>query len=85
MWGQDCKRQLVGLKLLGRGIARKGYKLLHEDNEVGIITSGSISPFTRDSIALAWVDKELAEVSTRLSVVIRNEYVSATVSKPPFI
>ena len=85
MWHPTCERQLVGLKLLGRGIARQGYKLMHDDKEVGIVTSGSISPFTRDSIALAWVDKDYADVSTRLSVVIRSDYVSATVSKPPFI
>lgn len=84
LWGADCRRELVGLRLIDRGIARQGYKVLQDDDVVGEITSGTISPLTRDSIAFAWVDAELVDPETRVAVEIRGQPVEAIVTAPPF-
>jgi len=80
----SCARRLVGLRLLGRGIARQGYRVLKNGAHVGDVTSGTISPLTRDSIAFAWLDAELAEPGSEVAVEIRAQQVSATLVEPPF-
>ncbi|HEX7021874.1 MAG TPA: glycine cleavage system aminomethyltransferase GcvT [Trueperaceae bacterium] len=85
MWGADCGRCLVGLRLTaGRGIARPGYKILHQGQEVGEISSGTISPLTRDSIAMGWLDASLAEPGRAVEVQIRGQGMAATVVALPF-
>ena len=84
MWDVTCRRKLVGLRLLDRGIARQGYKVLRDGAQVGVVTSGTISPLTRDSIAFAWIETDHAEVDTEVAVEIRGQPAEAIVTKPPF-
>lgn len=82
----SCPRRLTGLKLLGRGIARQGYRVLDGQGAiVGEVTSGTVSPITRDSVAFAWIDADQAEEGAELAVEIRGQSVSATVTSPPFL
>lgn len=85
-WAEpDCRRRLVGLRLLGRGIAREGYRVAGPDGEpAGEVTSGTVSPLTRDSIAFAWVDAALSDPGTEIAVEIRGQRVSASVVDLPF-
>lgn len=91
IWSRTCTRQLVGLKLLQRGVARQGYRVLapgeREDEageKIGEITSGAISPLTREGIAFAWVRKAYSEPGTEIAVEIRAQPLPAVVIKPPF-
>jgi aminomethyltransferase len=80
-----CPRRLVGLVLEGRGIARDGYRILDDEGgEIGRVTSGTVSPLTRTSIALAWVETAHAGDGSRVAVEIRGQPVAATVTPPPF-
>jgi aminomethyltransferase len=81
----DCRRRLVGLRLLGRGVARQGYRVVRGAGDVaGEVTSGTVSPLTRDSIAFAWVDADLADSGSEVGVEIRGQSVPATVVDLPF-
>jgi aminomethyltransferase len=84
MWGAPCSHRLIGLKLLQRGIARQGYAVLKEDRQVGWVTSGTISPLTRESIAMAWVETALSEPDTLLMVEVRGQQLPAMVVRLPF-
>jgi len=78
-------RKLVGLKVLGRGIARQGYKAFSFDNEeIGEVTSGTLSPSLNTAIAIAYVSESAAKVGTKLFVEIRNKKVEAEVVQTPF-
>jgi len=77
-------RRLVGLEMTGRGIARHGYPIGHEQKEIGTITSGGPAPFLQRNIALGYVPVELSKPGTELTVLIRNQPVSAVVVKRPF-
>ncbi|MGK7888798.1 MAG: glycine cleavage system aminomethyltransferase GcvT [Leptolyngbyaceae cyanobacterium] len=77
-------KKLVGLKMQGRGIARHDYPVLHEGEEVGIVTSGTQSPTLGDAIALAYVPPELAKVGQALDISIRGKTYTAAVVKLPF-
>ncbi len=78
------KRKLVGMVLEGRNIARHGYKIFKDGEEIGFITSGGYSPTLEKSIALGYVNKPYNKRGTELEVQIRNKMVKAEVVKLPF-
>jgi aminomethyltransferase len=61
-------RGLVGLKMHGRRIARQGAIVLRAGEEVGHVTSGTLSPMLQCPIALAYVRPDAAEPGTRVQV-----------------
>jgi aminomethyltransferase len=79
------KRQLVGLEMIERGIARDEYKVLDESGKpIGYVTSGSFAPFLKKNIALAYVPPEVAQLGTTVKVEIRGQGVKAQVVPVPF-
>ncbi len=80
-----CGQRLVPLRVSGRGIAREGYEIRDDrGSTVGHVTSGTISPLTRDAIAFGWVTETLAHVGAEVRIVIRGQEVAATVVPLPF-
>jgi aminomethyltransferase len=80
-----CARRLVGILLDGRPIPREGYAVLDEAGErIGQVTSGTLSPLTRRSIAFAWVDADHAAPGARVAVEVRGQPAPGTVTEPPF-
>jgi aminomethyltransferase len=79
------RRRRVGLSVDGRRPAREGYRVLSEDGrEVGVVTSGTLSPTLQRLVAMAYVEPQLATVGTRLQVDVRGQQVGAEVVKLPF-
>jgi aminomethyltransferase len=76
-------RQLVGLKLLDRGVLRGHQKVLTSQGE-GEITSGSFAPTLNASIALARVPAGV-NVGDTVEVEIRDKRLRALVVKYPFV
>ena len=71
---QGVKRTLVGLEMIERGIARDGYPIVDQDGAaIGFVTSGSVAPFLKKNIALAYVPPDKAEIGTVLNVEIRGQ------------
>lgn len=79
-----CERRLVGLELQERGIPRHGYRIVQDGHQVGEVTSGTISPYSRKALAFGWVDSDLAEPGTDLAIEIRGQPVAAVVADLPF-
>jgi aminomethyltransferase len=78
-------RKLVGLELRGRGIPRHGYTIMSTGQEVGVVTSGTLSPSLNKGIALAYADFDLADEGHELTVRIRDAEVPAVIVHPPFL
>lgn len=79
------RRKLVGLEMIGRGIARGGYRVATPDgDDVGEVTSGMPAPTLGKNLALALVRADVARAGTELDVVIRGKPVRARVVKTPF-
>jgi aminomethyltransferase len=78
------KRQLVGLTVEGRGIARHGYPVLAGDRRTGVVTSGTQSPTLGVPIAMAYVAPADAEPGTMVDIEIRDARVPARVVPLPF-
>jgi aminomethyltransferase len=68
----------------GRSIARHDYPVVVDGNEVGMVTSGSISPTLGGAIALAYVSTEYSQIGQRVAIIIRGKENLATVVERPF-
>ncbi len=78
-------RRLVGLVMTGSGIPRQDYPVFDGDEQVGVVTSGTMSPSLRVGIALALVKPGCSGVGRELQVGIRNRKVGCRVAKTPFV
>ena len=77
--------KLVAFKLLERGIPRKDYKIVDENNiEIGRVTSGTMGPSVKLSIGLGYVKSEYANAGSLLYLSIRNKLIAAEIVKLPF-
>ncbi|WP_273130095.1 glycine cleavage system aminomethyltransferase GcvT [Bacillus weihaiensis] len=78
------KRKLVGIELLDKGIPRHGYEVFVNNEKIGEVTTGTQSPTLKKNIGLALIDKEFAELGTKLEVQIRKKRLNAVVVATPF-
>ena len=78
-------RQRVGLVMQDRGVPREGYLVFAGDREVGVVSSGTMSPTLMNGVALALVEPSVAKADNELQVAIRNRRMSAKVARPPFV
>lgn len=78
-------RRRVGLVMQERGIPREGYPVYQAGEEVGVVTSGTMSPSLKVGIALALVAPGAAAVDSELEVAVRNRRMKAKVVRPPFV
>jgi aminomethyltransferase len=78
------RKQLVGLALRGRGIARHGYQVFSEASRVGAVTSGTMSPTLNQAIAMAYVPPSISAAGTILDVAVRDQRVPAEIVPLPF-
>jgi aminomethyltransferase len=78
------KRKLVGLELEGKRIARQDAPVMSGNQMVGQVTSGTLSPTLGKSIAMAYVDLNLAGEGTLLSIDLKGTLNPAKVVKLPF-
>jgi len=77
-------KQLVGLRAEGKRAGRAGYLVFDGDHEVGVITSGALSPTLGYPIAMAYVSPDVTEVGTALTIDVRGSRVLASVVPLPF-
>ena len=86
--GPAGARVLIGLTTEGKRAGRADYPIFWGDTEVGIITSGALSPTLGYPIAMAYVDPAAAaagaETPGTLSVDVRGTRIPATVVPLPF-
>lgn len=81
-----ARRVLVGLVAEGKRAPRADYVVMTADGsrEVGVITSGALSPTLGYPIAMAYVESSLAEPGTALTVDVRGSSLPVTVTALPF-
>ena len=82
--GAGIGRTLVGLEMIDRGIARHGYPLVQRDRQIGVVTSGTQTPFLKKAIAMAYAPIELAAPGTEIDVDVRGRASKARVVPLPF-
>ena len=64
--------------------SRKRYPLTSGEEDVGVVTSGVLSPSLGVGIGMGYVPTELSRVGTEIGVRIRDRIIPALVHRPPF-
>jgi len=79
-------KRLVGFELIDRGIPRQHYPIVDEDgNEIGEVTSGTMSPSLSKAIGMGYVKREFAKSESEIFISVRGKQLKAQVCKLPFL
>ena len=81
---EGLKRKRVGIRMLERGIPRRHCEVWRDEEKVGLVTSGTLSPVLKCGIAMAYVFKESVIDGEKVMVKIRNKRVKAEIVRFPF-
>ncbi|WP_200974203.1 glycine cleavage system aminomethyltransferase GcvT [Echinicola sp. 20G] len=83
---EGISKKLVGFKFKDKGIPRAHYPILNESGEqIGEVTSGTMSPSMGIGIGLGYVDIAYAKPGTEIAVSVRNKNLAAVVEKLPLL
>ena len=82
---EGVKRKLVAFKMIDKGIPRGHYGILDSNEQkIGEVTSGTMSPSLGYGIGMGYVTKENSKPGTEILVAVRNRKLKAEVVKLPF-
>ena len=83
---EGITRKLVGFEMQEKAIPRHDYLVVDaEGNEIGKVTSGTMSPMKKIGIGLAYVAKPHFKIDSEIFIQIRNKNIPAKVVKLPFV
>ena len=75
----------VGIKPEGKVIARENTKIFStDDNEIGLVTSGTFGPSVNAPVAMGYVKSNFAKVGTPIKLEVRGKKHGGKVSELPF-
>ncbi len=79
------KRKLVAFKVDGKRVPRHDYTIHDlEENEIGIVTSGTQSPSLDIPIGMGYVPRAMGKVGERIKVKFGKKFLEAEIVKLPF-
>ncbi|NEM99367.1 glycine cleavage system aminomethyltransferase GcvT [Pontibacter burrus] len=80
------ERKLVGFEMLEKAIPRAHYEIVNEAGEqIGEVTSGTMSPSMGKGIGLGYVKTELSKPGTEIFIRVRNKDMKAQIVKLPIL
>ncbi|NDV67579.1 glycine cleavage system aminomethyltransferase GcvT [Dysgonomonas sp. 25] len=78
-------RKLCAFELQEKGIPRHDYEIVNDkDEQIGVVTSGTMSPTRKIGIGMGYVKPEYATIGSEIYIKVRNKNLKAEVVKPPF-
>jgi glycine cleavage system T protein (aminomethyltransferase) len=80
---RGTEQTLVPFMLTGPGIPRQGNAVGCGGAEVGVVTSGTLSPSLEAGIGMAYVARELAEPGTEVEIDVRGKLRAARIESKP--
>ena len=81
---QNHNNVLSSFLMTEKGIPRNGLQLFYEDQSIGHVTSGTMSPTLAKGIGQCLINKDYAKIGNKIEVDIRGKLKSAIIVKPPF-
>ncbi|CAH8829670.1 unnamed protein product [Trichobilharzia szidati] len=83
----EVKQKRIGMISQSGPPARHGAKIFDESKkiEIGIVTSGCLSPTLNKNIAMAYVKSDYCQLDQQLFIQIREKFYPYTVTKMPFV
>ncbi len=76
----------MGIKLLDKGVAREGTKILSGGGaEIGEMTSGGMSPTTGQAIGQGYIKYDYAKKGEQVAVEVRGRAIAAEICGLSFV
>ncbi len=83
---KDVARKRIGLIGQTKAPVREGARLFDtDDNEIGIVTSGTAGPTAGKPVSMGYVKTEFAAIGTEVFAEVRGKKLAMTVEKMPFV
>ncbi|MBD1558789.1 glycine cleavage system aminomethyltransferase GcvT [Vibrio sp. S9_S30] len=83
---KEVSRKRIGLIGQTKAPVREGAKLFDaDDNEIGIVTSGTAGPTAGKPVSMGYVKAEFAAIGTEVFAEVRGKKLAMTVEKMPFV
>jgi len=82
---QENYDRMTCLLCVDKGIPRHGCVIQKDGGNVGIVTSGTLSPCLNMGIAMGYVRHDIRAEGNVLDIVVRDKPLKAKVVKPPFV
>ena len=77
-------KKLTAFEMVDKAIARHGYPVVADGQQVGVVTSGTQTPYLKKSIGLAMLPVAMSTVGTEFTIDVRGRQVKARVVPEPF-
>ena len=81
--GGGAKEVLEPFVITGAGIPRQGNPIVSGDDEVGVVTSGTLSPCLEVGIGMGYLRSDLAEPGTAVEIDVRGKRRAAEIRERP--
>ncbi len=78
-------KQMIGFQMLDRAVARAGYAVYQDGEQVGCVTSGAPSPSLKNGIGFAIVTSQTISEDDKIDIEIRGRMHPAKIVTAPFI
>lgn len=83
---KNIDRKRIGLIGKSKAPVREGSKLFNaDDEEIGVVTSGTFGPSIGIPVAMAYVGSHYATIDTEVFAEVRGKKLAMTVAKMPFV
>lgn len=83
---EGITKKLIAFEMQEKGIPRHDYKVVDaNENIIGRVTSGTMSPMKKVGIGLAYVDKPNFKLDSEIFIQVRKKAIPAKVVKLPFV
>ena len=82
---EGVTRKLCAFELIDKGVPRHGYEIADANDQIiGVVTSGTMSPLMKLGIGMGYVKPEYAKVGSEIYIKVRNRGLKAKVVTAPF-
>ena len=77
-------RLRTGFVTQNRVVPRHGFTITSNGKEIGVVTSGTLSPIINTGIAMGYIEQENAKDGSLVEIRVRDRYEAARITRPPF-
>ena len=78
------KKKLIGFEMTDKGIPRSHYSIFKGAEQVGEVTSGTMSPSLNKAIGVGYVKTEISDIGNEIEIDIRGNHQKAKIVSTPF-
>jgi len=77
-------RLRIGLVTRNRVVPRHGFSITGDGKDIGVVTSGTLSPIINTGIAMGYIERQKAQDGSLVDMRVRGRYEAAKITRPPF-